>query len=416
MSDLGAYVLDWLHLIVRWGHMIAAIGWIGTSFYFISLDLGLIPSATPSVVGEAWEIHGGGFYRIEKFRVAPPQIPASLRWFKWEAYLTWLTGFALLVLLYYLDPYSFLIDPRVAPLEPWQAVGASVALLALGWVAYDRLASALETRPRALAVAVMILVVGVVFVASAVFGSRAAYIHVGATLGTWMSANVLFVIIPGQRDLIRQSERGSGSAGPSESTGSGALAASGRRSPPPTAINRGKQRSVHNNYLTLPVLFAMISQHFPFTYANALGPLVLLGLMAAGATAQHYLNLRHQGRADRRVLAAAAAIAVGVAVAIAPTANGAAAVELSATERSAVMPVIAARCQPCHSRAPTMPGITAAPKGLILEQPEQVRSNARRIYEQVVLTRNMPLGNQTGMTDAERDLISRWFRSGASLP
>jgi len=396
MSDLGAYVLDWLHLIVRWGHLIAAIGWIGTSFYFISLDLGLIPSATPSVAGEAWEIHGGGFYRIEKFRVAPPQLPVSLRWFKWEAYLTWLTGFALLVLLYYLDPYAFLIDPRVAALEPWQAVGASVALLVVGWIAYDRLASALETRPRALAVAVMILVVGVVFVASAVFGSRAAYIHAGATLGTWMSANVLFVIIPGQRELVKAKGQS--------------------REPDPIWGLRGKQRSVHNNYLTLPVLFAMISQHFPFTYANAFAPLVLLGLMAAGATAQHYLNLRHQGRADRRVLAAAAAIAVGVAVAIAPTANGAAAVELSATERSAVMPVIAARCQPCHSRAPTMPGITAAPKGLVLEQPEQVRSNARRIYEQVVLTRNMPLGNQTGMTDAERDLISRWFRSGASLP
>ncbi len=287
MTDLGAYALDWLHLIVRWGHLIAAIGWVGTSFYFISLDLGLVPSATPAVAGEAWEIHGGGFYRIEKFRLAPPQLPASLRWFQWEAYLTWLTGFALLVLLYYLDPYAFLIDPRVAALEPWQAIGASVALLAVGWVAYDRIASALETRPRVLAVATIVLVAVVVFVASALFGSRAAYIHAGATLGTWMAANVLFVIIPGHRELVRAKEQG--------------------REPDPVWALRGKQRSVHNNYLTLPVVFAMISQHFPFTYGHAYAPLVLLGLMASGAMAQHFLNLRQQGRADRRVLAVAGA-------------------------------------------------------------------------------------------------------------
>jgi uncharacterized membrane protein len=431
VTDLGAYVVDWLHLLVRWGHLIAAIGWVGTSFYFISLDLGLVPSSAPGVLGEAWEIHGGGFYRIEKFRLAPPQLPASLRWFQWEAYLTWLTGFALLILLYYLDPYSFLIDPRVAALEPWQAIAASVALLALGWVAYDRIAAALERRERAQALAVTVLAALVVFVASALFGSRAAYIHAGATLGTWMAANVLFVIIPGQRELVKakeqEIERGSGFAGPSESTGSGALAASGRRSPPPTAIEegnapspiwglRGKQRSIHNNYLTLPVLFAMISQHFPFTYANAYAPLVLLGLMAAGATAQHYLNLRHQGRPDLRVLAGAGALALGVAIAIAPLASGAAAAPLTDAERTALMPLVATRCQPCHSRTPTIPGITAPPKGLVLEQPDQLRTNARRIYEQVVLTRNMPLGNQTGMTDAERDLISRWFRSGAPLP
>ncbi len=396
MTDLGAYLLDWLHLVVRWAHLIAAIGWVGTSFYFISLDLGLVPSPTPGVVGEAWEIHGGGFYRIEKFRVAPPQLPASLRWFKWEAYLTWLTGFALLVLLYYLDPYAFLIDPRVANLERWQAIAASVALLAAGWVAYDRVSRLLERRPRVLAVAVTALVVLVVLAASVLFGSRAAYIHVGATLGTWMAANVLFVIVPGQRELVAAKQRG--------------------REPDPIWGVRGKQRSVHNNYLTLPVLFAMISQHFLFTYGNQYAPLVLLGLMAAGATAQHFLNLRHEGRTDWRVLAGAGAMTIAVAVAIAPPLTGIAAAELSPDDRAGVGKVVAMRCQPCHSRTPTMPGITAPPKGLVLEQREQVRASARRIYEQVVLTRNMPLGNQTGMTDAERDLIARWFRSGAPLP
>ncbi len=395
MTDLAAYVGDWLHLLLRWGHLIAAIGWVGTSFYFISLDLGLIPSSAPGVVGEAWEIHGGGFYRIEKFRLAPERIPLSLRWFKWEAYLTWLTGFALLILLYYLDPYGFLIDPRVLDLEPWQAVAASVALLGLGWIAYDQLARALEDRPRALAIALVLVVVGVVFIASAVFGSRAAYIHAGATLGTWMAANVLFVIIPGQRELVTAKHAG--------------------HEPDARWAMRGKQRSDHNNYLTLPVLFAMISQHFPFTYGHAAAPLVLLGLMASGATAQHFLNLRHQGRTQWPVLAGAGVVAIAVAVAIAPSGTVAAS-ELSAADRTEVMPIVKGRCVPCHSRAPTQPGITAPPKGLVLESPEQVRANARRMYQQVVVTRVMPLGNQTGMTDTERELIARWFRAGAPLP
>lgn len=395
-ADLAAYVGDWIHLLVRWGHLIAAIGWVGTSFYFISLDLGLIPSARPGVLGEAWEIHGGGFYRIDKLRLAPNPIPKTLRWFKWEAYLTWLTGFTLLVLLYYLDPYAFLIDPVVMELEPWQAVAASLALLGIGWVAYDRVANALEARPRAQAAAVAVLVVLAVLAASALFGSRAAWIHAGATLGTWMAANVLFVIIPGHRELVAAREAG--------------------RDPDARWGARGKQRSVHNNYLTLPVLFAMISQHFPFTYGHQLAPVVLLGLMAAGATAQHFLNLRHEGRTDRRILAGAGALALGVAVLIAPPFAAAASAQLDPLERAEVAKVVTARCTPCHARAPTQPGITSPPKGLVLESGDQARANARRIYQQVVVTRVMPLGNQTGMTDAERELIARWFRSGAPAP
>jgi uncharacterized membrane protein len=392
-ADLLAYVGDWVHLLLRWGHMVAAIGWVGASFYFISLDLGLVPSAKPGVLGEAWEIHGGGFYRIEKFRLAPERIPATLRWFQWEAYLTWLTGFALLVLLYYLDPYGFLIDPLVLDLEPWQAVAASLALLVFGWVAYDRMTRGLEDRPAAIAVAVVVLVVAVVLVAHALFGSRAAWIHAGATLGTWMAANVLFVIIPGHRELISAKEAG--------------------REPDPRWGARGKQRSVHNNYLTLPVLLAMISQHFPFAYGHAAAPLVLLALMAAGATAQHFLNLRHQGRTRWEVLAGAAAIAGAVAIAVAPPFAAAAGPALSAEERAQVMKVVTARCVPCHARAPTQPGITAPPAGLVLESGAQVRANARKIFQQVVVTRVMPLGNQTGMTEEERDLIAKWFRSGA---
>ncbi|MBM4435396.1 MAG: urate hydroxylase PuuD [Chloroflexi bacterium] len=396
MTDLLAYAGDWLHLVLRWGHLVAAIAWVGTSFYFISLDLGLLPSRTAAVAGEAWEIHGGGFYRIEKMRLVPERIPEHLRWFKWEAYLTWLTGFGLLVLLYYVDPYGFLIDPAVLDLEPWQAVAASVALLALGWVAYDRIGRALEGRPQALAVAVATLVVAVVLAAHALFGSRAAYIHAGATLGTWMAANVLLVIIPGHRELVRAKEEG--------------------REPDPRWALRGKQRSVHNNYLTLPALIAMISQHFPFTYGHAAAPLVLLGLVASGATAQHFLNLRHRGTTRWDVLAGAGAILAAVAVASAPPLAGAAAAPLSAEERAQVMTVMRARCESCHARTPTQAGFTAAPKGLALESPEQVRANARKIFQQAVVTRVMPLGNQTGMTDAERDLIARWFRAGAPLP
>jgi uncharacterized membrane protein len=395
-AELAAYLGEWAHLIVRWGHLIAAIGWVGTSFYFISLDLGLLPSASKGVVGEAWEIHGGGFYRIEKMRLAPERLPASLRWFKWEAYLTWLTGFALLILLYYLDPYAFLIDPRVAGLEPWQAVAASVALLGLGWVAYDRTSRALEERPGLLAAAVVGLVVVVVLVASALFGSRAAYIHVGATLGTWMAANVLFVIIPGHRDLVRAKEAG--------------------REPDPKWAMRGKLRSVHNNYLTLPVLFAMISQHFPFTYGSGYAPLALLGLMASGATFQHFLNLRHSGHGDPRVLAGAGAFALAVAALLGPWIPPTVTAELAPQDRAALMPTITSRCVPCHARTPTQPGIAAPPQGIVLEEPGQVRANARRIYQQVVVLKAMPLANQTNMTAEERELIARWFRAGAPLP
>ncbi len=399
---LGAYLVDWLHLVVRWVHMAAAIAWVGASFYFIALDHSLRAPLDEAderrgIGGEAWEIHGGGFYRIEKFRLAPARLPASLGWFKWEAYLTWLSGFGLLVLLYYLDPFTFLIDPRVADLEPWQAVAASVAMLGVGWLVYDRLSRSLEERPVLLAVAIAGLVVAAVWISSLLFGPRAAYIQAGATLGTWMAANVFRVIIPGQRELVAAKEGG--------------------REPEARFGARGKQRSVHNNYLTLPVLFAMIGQHFPFTYGHAYAPLVLLALMAAGALAQHGLNLRHQGRTAWGVLGGAAAIAALVAAALdPPRGSGAPPRPFTPEEAAAVQTVVSARCVTCHSQRPTHPAFAAAPKGLALDTPRQVRASAGRIYQQVVVTRLMPLGNVTSMTDEERDLLARWVRSGAPLP
>lgn len=400
---LGPYVLDWLHLVVRWIHIAAAIAWVGASFYFIALDHSLRSpqdeqAARRGVGGEAWEIHGGGFYRIEKFRVAPAQLPASLRWFKWEAYITWVTGFTLLVLLYYLDPNTFLIDPTVADLQPWQAVGASLALLGGAWLIYDALSRRLGGREGVLAAAIVLLVVTVVWVSSQLFGPRAAFIQAGATLGTWMAANVFFVIIPGQRELVAAKE--------------------GAREPDASHGSRGKQRSVHNNYLTFPVLFAMISQHFPFTYGHEHGWAVLLALMAAGAAAQHFLSVRDQGRTAWPFAVAAIILVVAVAIAVAPPLvfAGLAARPLTPEEPAEVARVIAARCAVCHSARPTHPSFSTPPKGLALDSREQIRSSARRIYQQVVIARLMPPANQTGLTDAERDLIARWFRNGTPLP
>jgi len=391
------YLADWLHILVRWLHVGAAIAWVGASFYFIALDRSLRPPAgeeRPLIGGEAWEIHGGGFYRIEKFKVAPATLPDALRWFKWEAYLTWLSGFALLVLLYYLDAKTYLIDPLVAPLEPWQAVAASALLLVVGWLAYDQLSRRLEARQRALAAILCILIALVAWGSSQIFSARAAYIQVGALLGTWMAANVFFVIIPGQRELV-------------------AAAAAGR-SPDAAPGLRGKQRSVHNNYLTLPVLFAMISQHFPLTYGSDQRWAVLLALMAAGAMVQHLLNLHHDGRTNVPLVAGAFAIVVLVAFALAPIqVTGAA---LTAADFPAVSAVVTQRCVVCHSAAPSYPGILAAPKGVMFDTAQQMQAESRRMYQMAVVSKLMPLNNATGMTAGERDLISRWVRSGAPIP
>ena len=395
-ATLLAYLLDWLHLLTRWLHVVAAIAWVGASFYFIALDYSLQApaderAAGEGVGGEAWEIHGGGFYRIEKFRVAPAQLPRSLRWFQWEAYTTWLTGFALLVLLYYADPGTYLIDPAVAALAPGQAVGASLGILAVTWLVYDALSRRLADRELLLTAAIAVLVVAITWAAGHLFSARAAYIEVGSALGTWMAANVFFVIIPGQRELVAAKRAG--------------------REPDPSYGTRGKQRSVHNNYLTLPVVFAMISQHFPFTYGHAYGWLVLLALMAAGAGVRHFFNLRHQGRATWRIPLATLVLVLLLGAAIAPwPRDGGGAV--AGADFAMVQAIVGQRCLACHSVQPTYPGIIAPPKGVAFDTPEQVGSRSRLIYQQVVVSRAMPPGNVTGMTQEERDVIARWFEAG----
>src|SRR6266567_6886685 len=325
---MEAYALDWLNLLVRWTHVIVGIAWIGTSFYYIALDFHLLPpkndqAAEAGVAGEVWEIHGGGFYRVEKYRVAPPALPSPLHWFKWEAYTTWLSGFALLVVLYYANASTYLIDRNVADISPWLAVAISVVLLGIGWLVYDTLSRLLENNDRLLTAAIAVVIALTAFGVSHLLSPRAAYIEVGAMIGTWMVANVRFVIIPGQQELVAAKQAG--------------------REPDALPGLRGKQRSIHNNYLTLPVLFAMISNHFPMTYGHPNGWLILVALMGLGAWVRHFFNLRNQGQVVWWIPASAAVGVLALAVAIAPrpatTAN-------AAVTFTQVQAVINQRCQP----------------------------------------------------------------------
>jgi uncharacterized membrane protein len=395
MGLTPAYVLDWLNLLVRWLHVTAAIAWIGTSFYYIALDLHLLPPNAASaiaddVAGEVWEIHGGGFYRVEKYRVAPPALPSPLHWFKWEAYTTWLSGFGLLIVLYYLQASSYLVDATVLNVSPPLAVAFSVAILVVGWFVYDGLCRVLQGRDRALAAALAVVIVAAAYGASRIFSPRASYIEVGAMIGTWMAANVRFVIIPGQRELVEAKRAG--------------------RDPDPTPGLRGKQRSVHNNYLTLPVLFAMLSNHFPFTYQSPYGWLVLVALMGLAAWTRHFFNLRSQGRVVWAIPASAAVGLVGVILALAPRGSTSPGASVTFAQARAVM---VERCVPCHSAHPVQPGFDSAPNGVMFDTPEEIKARADQIYEQAVVTRNMPLGNLTGITQDQRDLLAAWYQEGA---
>ena len=389
------YWWSWGDLVFRWLHVVAGIAWIGSSFYFIALDHHLTPPAAErdagrGVGGEAWEIHGGGFYRVEKFRVAPETLPEPLYWFKWEAYTTWLSGFALLVVVYYAHASTFLVDPAVADLTTGEAIAISLGGLVLAWLVYDPLCRLLGANDRALAACLAALVVLAAWGASELLAPRAAYIEVGAMLGTIMAANVFFVIIPMHRRLVRAKEAG--------------------REPDPRWNALGKQRSVHNNYLTLPVVFAMLSNHFPFTYGHANGWLILVCLMALGAFVRHYFNLRHRGGNPWWILAAAAVGLVAVALVIRPTASVSSSTG-PPPSFSTVQAIVATRCAPCHSLTPTEPGYSAPPAGIVLETPAQIEAAASLIGTVAVDSQAMPLANATGMTQAERDTLARWLAS-----
>jgi uncharacterized membrane protein len=391
----GDYWWSWGDLLVRWLHVMAGIAWIGSSFYFIALDHHLTAPAEErdakrGVGGEAWEIHGGGFYRVEKFRVAPETLPEPLYWFKWEAYTTWLSGFALLIVVYYAHASTFLVDKSVADLTTSQAIALSVAGLVIAWFVYDGACRLLGGNEYALAAVVSAFVVLAAWASAQLFAPRAAYIEVGAMLGTIMAANVLFVIIPMHRKLVRAKEAGV--------------------APDPSWNARGKQRSVHNNYFTLPVVFAMLSNHFTITYGHANAWLILIALMALGAFVRHYFNLRHEGRSAWWILAIAAAGVVALAIVIRPSSSSSSTAG-PAPSLATVQAIIATRCAPCHSQTPTQPGYAAPPAGIVLETPGQIDAAAALIKSVAVDSTAMPLGNATGMTQAERDTLARWLAS-----
>ena len=382
---MDPYANEWLSFLARWLHVMAGIVWIGTSFYFVALDNHLRENAS-------WEIHGGGFYRIEKFVPAPPRLPDVLHWFKWEAYTTWLSGFALLVFLYYFNATTYLVLPG-GPLGTGWSITVSVALLGVAWLVYDGLCRA--TRNEVVLTAALLgLTTLAAWGATELFAPRAAYVQVGAMLGTIMVANVFFVIIPAHRGLIRAKEA--------------------YREPDPGPALEAKRRSVHNNYLTLPVVFAMLSNHFPAAYTHSYSWLVLVALMAIGAWIRHFFNLRHAGRNVWWIPLTAALGIAAVAVAIRPTGgSGGTAVAAGSVSFTQAQAIVQQRCVPCHSAHPTR--VSAAPLGIELDTAAQIHAQAAAIARVAVDSQLMPLGNATGMTQAERDELGAWIRAGARI-
>ena len=401
--DAGTFLLRWLHVV-------AAIAWIGESFYFVALDRGLkVPKQPlPGLAGESWSVHGGGFYHKQKYLPAPAQLPEELHWSKWKSYTTWLSGFALLAIVYLASPNVWLIDPRVAALTPTQAVFAALGLLVGAWLVYDLLCKAVGFRDRLLGVLVGALALALCLIATSLFSGRAAFLLVGAALATIMSANVLFVIIPGQKRMVAALGKG--------------------QAPNPLDGARGKQRSVHNTYFTLPVVFAMLSTHYAAAWSHPHNGLILALFMAAAAAIRQFFVLWHSGQRAWWLPALGAALLVATFAWLAPkppreeaigiddqldrsppavtTDDTASATDLTA-DTATVRTLLAQRCDACHAAQPSLLGFPA--KGLIFDTDEQIETHAAQIYQQTVTLKIMPPGNMTEMTEAERELIARWF-------
>ena len=395
------YVLEWCNLVVRWLHVITGIAWIGASFYFVWLDNTIRPPASGSdlarkgVSGELWAVHGGGFYNPQKYLVAPAELPKELHWFKWEAYATWMSGFALLTIAYYFNAQAMMIDKSVLDIGSWQAIGIGIGSLVIGWTVYDLLCrSRLGQHDLLFGLIMFALLVAASWVLTATLSGRAAYLHVGAMIGTMMVGNVLMLIMPGQRKMVE------------------AMAAG--RVPDAIHGKKAKQRSVHNNYFTLPVLFIMISNHYAMTYRHQHAWLVLAVIMAAGVLIRHFFNLRHRGRTEWIYPISGALLLLGVAVALAPAPPAKAAPATDpAAQFSSVQAILVQRCVTCHAAQPTQAGFAAAPAGVMLDSSAHIRQHAQRIYTQAVQLKAMPIGNMTNMTEAERGVIAVWFEGGA---
>ena len=392
---MTAFAADWINLLLRWAHLIAGIAWIGTSFYFIALDLSLrrAKDAPEGVAGTAWEVHGGGFYRVEKYAVAPPSLPVHLTWFRWEAYLTWMTGFALLVVQFHLDAEAWLVDPAVMPLDTWQAVAISIASLAAGWLAYDAICrSRAGANAVVLACVVFALVVFATWGYTRVFSARGALVHAGALIGTLMAFNVFAVIIPNQKKAVA------------------ALLAG--EAPDPRLGAVARQRSVHNTYLTLPVLLLMVSGHYPMLTGHPHAWLLVALIIVGGGCARHFLVHHEVGTPFASIAWTLPVTAVALAVSVWLTAP--APLDANATRGQRVSDVEAlgitdAHCASCHAQQPTHPAFKVAPKNVVLETAGDLRRYASLIDLHTVRTRTMPLGNETGMTDAERSRLGAWL-------
>jgi uncharacterized membrane protein len=398
---MQAYVFDWLSLIVRWFHLTAGIAWIGASFYFVWLDDNLNRKVSAAetergIDGELWSVHGGGFYHNEKYLTGPVGEPLSnhLHWFYWEAYSTWISGIAMLAVVYWAGAETFLIDKSVMVLTPAQAIGISIGSIVLGWFIYDALCRIFEKNDFALWTSIGIMLLAFDWGFFHVFGARAAFIHVGAVIGTIMVWNVFFIIIPGQRKVVRQLR-----AGDVPDARPGFL---------------GKQRSVQNTYFTLPVLFIMISNHYPMTYSGPYAWLVLAGIAIAGVLVRRFYVLTHFGKMMYALPVIALALLAGIAYVIAPhSAPAAAGPAVSFAQAGAI---VTQRCAVCHAAHPTQTGFTTAPQGIMLDTPEHIVANAQLIKAQAVDSHAMPLGNITGMTDAERATLGAWIAAGAKGP
>jgi len=396
---MDGYLVDWANLLLRWAHVITAIAWIGSSFYFVFLDNSLTPPEDPElrdkgVGGQLWAVHGGGFYHPQKYLVAPKQMPAHLHWFYWESYTTWLTGFGLFTVLYLFNAGTFLIDKSVHDWSPGVAIAAALAFLVVGWFAYDLICRAFGQRKHGdliVGIGVLVYAAFASWLACQLFAGRAAFLIVGAMLATTMSANVFFWIIPGQRKVVAQLRAGE----------------------PVDPVHgwRAKQRSVHNTYFTLPVLVTMLSNHYGWLYSGPHNWLVLVVLMLAGALIRHSFVARHKALAEgRRVpwehAAAGTAALIGLVVWLAPPPSAPASGTLPTVTFAEVKAVVDQRCAVCHNEQ-------LKSKGVALHTPELLRQHAQTVYQQAAVLKLMPLNNATQITEDERALIRRWYEAGA---
>lgn len=394
---LQGYVMEWLNLLVRWVHVVAGIMWIGASFYFVFLEnnLNRTESVRDELAGNLWAIHGGGFYFLEKYKVAPKQLPKTLHWFKYEAYFTWLSGFSLLCVVYYMDAKAFLLNPQIADISPSTGIVIGITSMVIGWIIYDQMCKSILIKKQVLfAIVGFLILAGFAYFFTQVFNSRAAYIHVGAVIGTLMAWNVYFVIIPAQKALVKAAILG--------------------KPLDPTLGKKAGERSLHNNYLTLPVIFIMISNHFPSTFGHASNWLILLGITLASAGIKHYWNLKERKVKTKYILPVSIVGLLSLAIVSAPVFNQATESE-TLVSFSEARTIIDTHCIQCHSKVTTDPAWPSAPNGVMYDTPEQVKAMSQKILLRAVTTQTMPQGNTTNMTQEERDLLGQWILQGAKI-